>query len=152
MSRKSRVLRGGRRRRRRGARLATLLLIVAPLAVAAAAYVAFAEGSSSQHSEPAPLAVGPAPVPKTVEELPPPAPPVEFEPVPDVPLTGVDAFHIRLRKPPRAALVFDVRTGDVLWRHHPLRTLPIASLTKIMTALVVTERTRPSEPVRITRA
>jgi serine-type D-Ala-D-Ala carboxypeptidase (penicillin-binding protein 5/6) len=43
-------------------------------------------------------------------------------------------------------------TGKVLWRLRPLKTLPIASLTKIMTALVVTEETRPREPVRITKA
>jgi D-alanyl-D-alanine carboxypeptidase (penicillin-binding protein 5/6) len=146
------VLQGGRRRRRRAARFATLLLIIAPLAVIAAAFVAFAQDRELNGTTSTPLAVGPAPLPKTVTELPPPAPPVEFEPIPDVPLTGVDAFHIRLRKPPRAALVFDVKTGEVLWRRHPLRRLPIASLTKIMTALVVTERTRPSEPVRITRA
>ncbi|MDQ3433665.1 MAG: serine hydrolase, partial [Actinomycetota bacterium] len=33
----------------------------------------------------------------------------------------------------------------------PLRVAPMASLTKIMTALVVTEETRPADPVRITR-
>ena len=40
----------------------------------------------------------------------------------------------------------------MLWRLHPRRTLPIASLTKIMTALLVAERTRPGERVRITQA
>jgi D-alanyl-D-alanine carboxypeptidase (penicillin-binding protein 5/6) len=69
-----------------------------------------------------------------------------------VPLNGVDAFHIRMRKPPRAALLFDVGTGEVLWRLRPLTALPMASLTKIMTALIVTTRAKPGEPVRITRA
>ena len=67
-------------------------------------------------------------------------------------MNGVDAFHIRMRKPPRAALLFDVATGEVLWRLRPLTPLPMASLTKIMTALVVTTRAKPREPVRITRA
>jgi serine-type D-Ala-D-Ala carboxypeptidase (penicillin-binding protein 5/6) len=69
-----------------------------------------------------------------------------------VPLAGVDAFHIRLRRPPRAGLVFDVDTGEPLWQRRPLRRLPIASLTKVMTALLAVERGRPREPVRITRA
>ena len=77
---------------------------------------------------------------------------IEAEPAPDVPLAGVDAFHVRLRKPPRAGLVFDVDTGEVLWRRRPLLEMPMASLTKIMTALLVVERSRPRDPVRITRA
>ena len=48
--------------------------------------------------------------------------------------------------------MFDLETGDVLWRRRPLDVLPIASLTKIMTALIVVERSRPDEPVRITPA
>jgi D-alanyl-D-alanine carboxypeptidase (penicillin-binding protein 5/6) len=59
---------------------------------------------------------------------------------------------VRLRRPPRGGLLFDVRSGEVLWRRRPLHVLPMASLTKIMTALLVTERSRPREPVRITRA
>jgi D-alanyl-D-alanine carboxypeptidase len=69
-----------------------------------------------------------------------------------VPLSGVDAFHVRLRRPPRAGLVFDVQTGDVLWRHRPLLELPMASLTKVMTALLAVERSHPNDPVRITGA
>jgi D-alanyl-D-alanine carboxypeptidase len=69
-----------------------------------------------------------------------------------VSLEGVDAFHVRFRKPPRAGLVFDLDSGEVLWRRDPLRTLPIASLTKIMTALLVVERTDPLDQVRITKA
>lgn len=81
-----------------------------------------------------------------------PAPLVEGEPVPAIPLSGVDAFHVDLRRPPRAGLVFDLDTGDVLWRRRPLRVLPMASLTKIMTALIVVQRSGPSDPVRITPA
>jgi D-alanyl-D-alanine carboxypeptidase len=40
----------------------------------------------------------------------------------------------------------------VLWERDPTRTLPIASLTKMMTALVVAERARPSDKVMITKA
>ncbi len=137
--------------------MATLALLVAPIAVAGAAYVGLAPHGESHGSTALPLAAGsPSPQelaeqtePRAVEE---PGQLVEGEPGPGIPLTGVDAFHVPLRKPPRAALVFDLDSGDVLYRRRPLRTLPMASLTKIMTALLVVERTRPDEPVRITRA
>jgi D-alanyl-D-alanine carboxypeptidase (penicillin-binding protein 5/6) len=133
-------------------RSAAVVLLLAPLAVGGAAYLSFG-GDDGSHGAPAPpLAVGSPPVRAAPEEPREPAPLVEAEPVPDVPLSGVDAFHARLRRPPRAGLVFDVNTGETLWRRRPLRQLPIASLTKVMTALLVVERGRPKEPVRITRA
>ncbi len=58
---------------------------------------------------------------------------------------------VSFRKPPRSALLVDADSGRVLWRHEPELRLPIASVTKMMTALLVAERTRPREPVRITR-
>ena len=64
-------------------------------------------------------------------------------------LEGDDAFEMRFKRPPRAGLVFDVATGDVLWRRRPLESRPVASLTKVMTALVVATTTRPREAVRI---
>jgi D-alanyl-D-alanine carboxypeptidase (penicillin-binding protein 5/6) len=51
---------------------------------------------------------------------------------------------------PRAGLLFDVDTGRVLWRHDAGRELPIASLTKMMTALIIARRHKPDEPVLIT--
>jgi D-alanyl-D-alanine carboxypeptidase (penicillin-binding protein 5/6) len=128
-------------------------LLLAPAAVAAAAYLSFGveDGSSSGTSAP-PLAAGSPPVPPTPAEEREPAQSVATQRVADVPLDGVDAFHVDLRRPPRAGLVFDVKTGEVLWRRRPLLAVPMASLTKIMTALIVVDRTRPNEPVRITRA
>src|ERR687892_250585 len=151
----------GSRRRRRRRRLphvvATLALLVAPIGVAAAAYVGLGAEQDGRGSPALPLATGTPPARELVEQTAPrepsePGPLVEGEPVPSIPLAGVDAFHVRLRKPPRAALVFDLDSGDVLWRRRPLRVLPMASLTKIMTALVVAQETRPDEPVRITKA
>jgi D-alanyl-D-alanine carboxypeptidase (penicillin-binding protein 5/6) len=52
---------------------------------------------------------------------------------------------------PRAGILFDVDTGRVLWQHDPARRLPIASLTKMMTALIIAKRHRPSERALITR-
>src|ERR687896_2382522 len=147
-----------RRRRRRAPHvLATLALLVAPIGVAAAAYVGLAGEEDGRGSAALPPAAGSPPARELVEQTAPrepsePGPLVQGEPVPAIPLTGVDAFHVRLRRPPRAAIVFDLDSGDVLWRRRPLRVVPMASLTKIMTALLVAERTRPDEPVRITKA
>ena len=60
--------------------------------------------------------------------------------------------HVGSRRPsePRAGILFDVHTGRVLWQHDPGRRLPIASLTKMMTALIIARRHKPSERVLIT--
>jgi serine-type D-Ala-D-Ala carboxypeptidase (penicillin-binding protein 5/6) len=145
------LLQGGRRRSRAGRLIAILAILAAPLGVAAAAYLSFA--GDEGHGAPAvPLAVGTPPTPSAPQAPREPAPLIEGEPTPAVPLSGVDAFHVHLRRPPRAGLVFDVDTGDVLWRLRPTLVLPIASLTKIMTALLTVERSHPNDPVRITKA
>ena len=54
--------------------------------------------------------------------------------------TRATACSLRFKRPPRSGLLFDLDTGRVLWRRDPTRVLPIASLTKMMTALVVAER------------
>jgi serine-type D-Ala-D-Ala carboxypeptidase (penicillin-binding protein 5/6) len=51
----------------------------------------------------------------------------------------------------RAVLVADGRTGDVLHVENPNRRLPLASITKLMTALVALERARPGEVVTVPR-
>src|SRR5215207_4746161 len=63
-----------------------------------------------------------------------------------------DALRVRFDHPPRAGLLFDVNSGRVLWRRQPSRVLPIASLTKMMTALVVADRVPRGGRVRITPA
>jgi serine-type D-Ala-D-Ala carboxypeptidase (penicillin-binding protein 5/6) len=149
----SSVLRGGRKRRRAGSRLVALVaLLAAPAAVATAAWLARDHHDPGRGATRVPLAAGaaPAPGPRGLNRE--PSPLVETPPVTDVPLNGVDSFHIRMKKPPRAALVFDVDTGEVLLRRRPLARMPIASLTKIMTALIATERAGPDQRVRITRA
>lgn len=49
---------------------------------------------------------------------------------------------------PAAAYVLMVQ-GETLWARHPMRPLPPASLTKVMTALLVQERARPDDVVTI---
>ena len=55
----------------------------------------------------------------------------------------------RLKQPPAAGILFDVDTGEVLWARNPGEERPIASLTKMMTALLIAERHRPGERVMI---
>lgn len=62
-----------------------------------------------------------------------------------------DSVVVDFRHPPRSGLLFDLDTGEVLWRRLPERVLPMASLTKMMTALLVTANVRPAERVRIPR-
>jgi serine-type D-Ala-D-Ala carboxypeptidase (penicillin-binding protein 5/6) len=145
------MLQGGRRRSRVAPLVALLAILAAPIGVAAAALLSFADDEGHGAASP-PLAVGSAPVAPAPEAPREPAPLIEAEPTPAVPLSGVDAFHVNLKRPPHAGLVFDVNTGDVLWRHRPRVVLPMASLTKIMTALLTVERSHPNDPVRITKA
>ncbi len=137
------LFQGGRRRRRRRApALLVLLLLVAGAAAAVA------------------LTRDEGPEPRAV------APPEAQPDDPSLPLAGGgtaptpldvrlddprDAVALRFKRPPRAGLLFDIDTGRVLWRHHPTRVLPIASLTKMMTALVVADRVPVGGKVLITR-
>jgi serine-type D-Ala-D-Ala carboxypeptidase (penicillin-binding protein 5/6) len=66
-------------------------------------------------------------------------------------LGAADPVRLRFHRQPRSGLLFDLDTGTVLWRRLPDRMLPIASLTKMMTALVVVQRARPADKVRITK-
>lgn len=63
-----------------------------------------------------------------------------------------ERVDVKLNLPLRSGLLFDVHTGQVLWQRHPDRVLAIASLTKMMTALIVVDRSRPSDRVLITPA
>jgi D-alanyl-D-alanine carboxypeptidase len=59
--------------------------------------------------------------------------------------------QIKFGRPPRSGLLFDLDTGRVLWRKDPTRVLPIASVTKMMTALVVVDRVPQGAKVRVTK-
>jgi serine-type D-Ala-D-Ala carboxypeptidase (penicillin-binding protein 5/6) len=78
------------------------------------------------------------------------------EPPPAPRFAGADLDRrplVRVREPGvRAGLAFDVRSGRLLWRQLPRRRLPMASLTKLMTALLVAERTRSGETARVPAA
>ena len=141
-----RLLQGGRRRWRPAGIAAVIALLLAPVAVGVAVWIALGRDGSDGDAHALPAGVPASPARSPTDPL------LPEEPSSAVRLDGVDAYSLRMRRPPRAGLVFDLDSGEVLWRRAPLRVLPIASLTKIMTALVVTERTRPRDPVRIAAA
>jgi serine-type D-Ala-D-Ala carboxypeptidase (penicillin-binding protein 5/6) len=61
------------------------------------------------------------------------------------------AIAVGFHHPPRAGLVFDLDTGKVLWQRNATRILPVASLTKLMTALLVARAEPADARVPITR-
>lgn len=64
---------------------------------------------------------------------------------------GQDALQLEFHKPPRAGLLFDLSSGRVLWQRDPLTRLRIASLTKMMTALLVVRTSPPGAHVLVTK-
>jgi D-alanyl-D-alanine carboxypeptidase len=58
---------------------------------------------------------------------------------------------LRLHPAPHAGLAFDLSDGSLLWRRGATLRRPIASLTKLMTALLAVERFAPDDLVRIPR-
>lgn len=63
----------------------------------------------------------------------------------------IDPVRMDFKHPPKSGLLFDLDTGEVLWRRAPERVLPIASVTKMMTALVVVLHSEPDDRVRVTK-
>lgn len=62
--------------------------------------------------------------------------PLGSPPLALTPASPSETLHVSLRHPPRAGLVFDLNSGRVLWAREPTRELPVASLVKMMTALL----------------
>ena len=140
-----------RRRRRRRPRRGRALLVA--LALAGLAVLALAE-RTGEHARDRPAPAGAPPL-GSGALLDPGTAPLAGGGAPASPLavrlSEPDVVQLRLRDAPRAALLFDVDSGRVLWRRRPTRVLPIASLTKIMTALVAADRLPPGSRVPVTR-
>ncbi len=64
---------------------------------------------------------------------------------------AADPVRVRFPEPPRGGIMIDLDTGRVLWQRNPLTRLRIASLTKMMTALLTVKSTPPSARVLITK-
>src|SRR3954454_9490610 len=68
-----------------------------------------------------------------------------------LPVTGPLPVHYRFKHPPVAGILFDVKSGSVLWQRNPDMERPIASLTKMMTALMVARVDPPNARVKVSR-
>jgi D-alanyl-D-alanine carboxypeptidase (penicillin-binding protein 5/6) len=140
------------RRRRDGSRIGTLLaalVLVAALAAAALTAVVLGEsdggggdggptpfaGASASTTAKAGTARANAPTPHIYGRAP-----------------ASKTVSVHFAKPPASGLLVDERTGKVLWSWYPERALPIASITKMMTALLTVEHEPADARVPITRA
>lgn len=125
---------------------------VALLATAALAGCGSSAGSTPEPATQAPAAVAPGSARPPLQAA---NGPLYVDPVTRplaVKLSDLDdPIDQRFRQPPRSGLLFDLDTGEVLWRKDPTRILPIASLTKMMTAVLVAERLAPDDKARITK-
>jgi serine-type D-Ala-D-Ala carboxypeptidase (penicillin-binding protein 5/6) len=65
--------------------------------------------------------------------------------------TQPDPLQVRFRSPPRGGLLFNLDTGAVLWQRNPLARLRIASLNKMMTALIGVRAEPPGAAVLVTK-
>src|SRR3954451_15525008 len=144
-------LQGGRKRRtlpmpRRGTGLVLLVLLAA--AGVGAWLLTREDGATLQP----PAAAIHQPLVSQDTSTRPPAKPRAGTPPPGIALFGGRRpIKLHFKNPPRGGLVFDLASGQVLWAHRPLEKLPMASLTKLMTAIIVVERTRPTDRARVTK-
>jgi D-alanyl-D-alanine carboxypeptidase len=143
-----------RRARRRALTIGTLALaIVAALVVMAlakahthgSASASSARGRPHAHTNAAPRAPRPT---RSPIGLPLGAPPLTLSGIGE---PARDSVHVAFHTPPRAGLLFNLDTGQVLWQANPYTRLRIASLTKMMTALLTVESAPPDAPVLVTR-
>ncbi len=141
-------------RRRRRQRLAAGLLVLVVLAGGAVlGTIALANRSkaghrASTHGPAHTSAVRVARRARSPEGLPLAAPALTLTGIAD---PATDPAQISFRSPPRAALLFNLSTGQVLWQRNAYKRLPIASLTKMMTALLTVESAPADAPVLVTR-
>ena len=134
-----------RERRRRGLLRAALLIV---LAGAAAAVVLLTRGGDGGGGRAAPAAASSRPLQIANGPV---AAAVARRPLAVRLERPHDPVRIRFGHQPRSGLLFDLDTGEVLWRRLPERVLPIASLTKMMTALVVVTREPADAKVLVTK-
>jgi serine-type D-Ala-D-Ala carboxypeptidase (penicillin-binding protein 5/6) len=152
-SRRRRELARQRRRRRR-----TIGLCAFALLVVLAVGVAVAVSRSGGHGQ-APAASTSAHVKAPTKAVTAPALSAIGLPLakPALALKGIgaaqqDSVHIVFHHPPRAGVLFNLTTGQVLWQRNAFVHLRIASLTKMMTALLTVKSAPPSGRVLITKA
>jgi D-alanyl-D-alanine carboxypeptidase (penicillin-binding protein 5/6) len=143
-----------RRRRRRTIGLGALALAVLAAAVLVVALSKSGGGGSGAASASASKRARPhtvtVPVPtRSAIGLPLGKPPLALK---GLGLPRQDAVRIAFHHPPRAGLLFNLSTGQVLWQRNPNERLRVASLTKMMTALLTVRSQPPNARVLITKA
>ncbi len=156
--RRRREIASRRRRRRRGlfATIVVLVLAVAGAVMALAGPGTAHESTAAAHH--ASQAHGAKPVTATTTT----APTTARSPIglplgkPALALRGIgdqalDPVHPPFQEPPHAGLLFNLDTGQVLWQHNAYTRVRIASLTKMMTALLTVTSAPPDAPVLITK-
>jgi serine-type D-Ala-D-Ala carboxypeptidase (penicillin-binding protein 5/6) len=142
------------RRRRQRRRAITAAVLVLAIAVIAAVVVLARPGGSRAHRASAATtrrarrAAPPAPKLSAIG-LPLGKPPLVLKGLGD---PSHDAVKIDFHHPPRAGLLFNLATGQVLWQHDPDTRVRIASITKMMTALLTVETQPSGARVLVTKA
>jgi D-alanyl-D-alanine carboxypeptidase (penicillin-binding protein 5/6) len=154
------------RRRLRGRRVPARAALAVVLALAAAgAIVAVLLRSGGGHHAPvarrtgapraararsasAGLAPAPAAPPRSAVGLPLGRPPLALR---GIGAPRRDPLQIRFHAPPRAGLLFNLDSGLVLWQRNPLRRARVASLNKMMTALLTVRAEGADAHVLVTK-
>jgi D-alanyl-D-alanine carboxypeptidase len=140
-----------RRRQRRAFAAGTFALaIVAVVAVMALAGPggAHGRGEAGRHTARRQVATAPVAVPAhSAIGLPLGRPPLTLA----LGNPAGDPVHAPFRVPPRAGVLFNLSTGQVLWQRNPYLHLRIASLTKMMTALLTASSAPADARVLVTR-
>jgi D-alanyl-D-alanine carboxypeptidase len=153
--RRRREMASRRRRRRRGLfAVAVALVLVAAVIVMAFAGPGAAHESAAARRRSATRAATATPPTATLHTA--------LSPIglplgkPTLTLKGIDdplenPVHPPFHEQPHAGILFNLNTGQVLWQHNAYARLRIASLTKMMTALLTVTSAPPDAPVLITK-
>ncbi|MEA2225420.1 MAG: hypothetical protein QOE67_702, partial [Solirubrobacteraceae bacterium] len=151
-SRRRRDLARQRRRRRRAIGLgAFALAVLVAVAVVVALSKSGGHGSAAASTAKARTArVKQAPAPaRSATGLPLGKPALALK---GIGLPQQDSVHVAFHHPPHGGVLFNLSTGQVLWQRNPFTHLRVASLTKMMTALLTVKGAPPNGHVLVTKA
>ncbi len=137
-----------RRRQRRAVAVGAIALVLAGAGVVMAlAGSGRAHGGGARRPAREHLTAAPSPPPRSAIGLPLGRPSLAL----GLGDPQADPVHAPFHTPPRAGLLFNLSTGQVLWQRNPYVRLHIASLTKMMTALLTVTSAPADARVLVTR-
>ena len=142
-SRRARDRARRRRRLRRQRAIAAAGALVALLVVALGAHSVMSAGRRTDATR---TTAAPALPARSPLGLPLGRPPLRLR------TSGAPAVNVALTTPPRGGVLVNLSSGQVLWSHDATTRMPIASLTKMMTALLVVQHTTRAGRALVTRA